>query len=175
MVRLLSCVLLVALWAPAACLGQTGKIVWLNVESAILSTDEGKKEFAVIQKFVDDKTAEMASMRSEFDSLKNQLSVQGSKLTDEARADLQYQISVKETDLQRFQQDTQREIDNRRDRATSGILKKLETVIDKVAREKGLDAVLVPPGDASALTDALRRVISDRRLADRLVSLESAT
>ncbi|MAT05025.1 MAG: phosphatidylinositol alpha-mannosyltransferase [Acidimicrobiaceae bacterium] len=34
----------------------------------------------------------------------------------------------------------------------------------------GLDAVLVPPGDASALGDALRRVISDRHLADRLVT-----
>ena len=121
---------------------QAGKIVWLNTEQAVFSCDEGKNEFAEIQKFVDEKNSEMGNMRKEYDSLNNQLNVQGSKLTDEARADLQYQISVKETTLQRFQQDTQGEITRKRDRAGAYILKRMQPVIEKIARERGYAAVL---------------------------------
>lgn len=149
MSRLLSCVLFAAFCLPASALCQTaanaaaqmGKIGWLNVDTAVLSCDEGKNEFAQIQKFVDEKTAEMTDMRKEFESLKNQMSVQGSKLTDEARADLDYQISSKDTQLQRFQQDTQGEINNKRDRAYAYILKRMQPVMEKLAKDKNLAAI----------------------------------
>ena len=66
----------------------TAKLAWLNLEQAIFSCDEGKREFAEVQKFVDKKNSELEAIRKETDTLKSQLSVQGSKLTDEARADL---------------------------------------------------------------------------------------
>jgi Skp family chaperone for outer membrane proteins len=113
------------------------------METAILSCDEGKNEFAEIQKYVEGKSADLDAMRKEYENLKNQLSVQGSKLTDEARADLEYQITTKETQLQRFQQDTQGEINNKRDRVTNYILKRLQDVVEKAAREKGYAAVMV--------------------------------
>jgi Skp family chaperone for outer membrane proteins len=121
---------------------QAGKIVWVNAEQAVYSCDEGKNEYTEIQKFVDEKNTEMSNMRKEYESLNNQLSVQGSKLTDEARADLQYQISIKETALQRFQQDTQADITNKRNRADAYILKRMQPVIEKIARERGFAAVL---------------------------------
>jgi outer membrane protein len=151
MIRLLSRILLAATWISVIGLSQAvaqtatpqgGKIVWLNTEQAVYSCDEGQEEFTKVQKFVDEKNAEMGTMRKDYESLNNQLNVQGSKLTDEARADLQYQISVKETELQRFQQDTQREITNRRDRAGAYILKRMQPIIDKIAREKKYTAVL---------------------------------
>jgi outer membrane protein len=122
--------------------GQMGKIVWLNIDTVLFSCDECKNEFGEIQKFVDGKNAELSDLRKEYDSLKNQMSVQGSKLTDEARADLDYQITTKETELQRFSQDTQKEITNKRDRVTNIILKNLQVVVDKFARDRGLSAVL---------------------------------
>jgi Skp family chaperone for outer membrane proteins len=121
---------------------QAGKIVWVNAEQAVYSCDEGKNEYGEIQKYVDEKNTEMSNMRKEYDSLNNQLNVQGAKLTDEARADLQYQISVKETALQRFQQDTQADITNKRNRADAYILKRMQPVIEKIARERGYAAVL---------------------------------
>lgn len=123
------------------------------METAILSCDEGKKEFADIQKFVEGKSADLDTMRKDYESLKNQLSVQGSKLTDEARAELQYQITTKETQIQRFQQDTQAEINNKRDRVTNYIIKRLQLVVDKLAREKGLAAVLVFEPNRDAWVD----------------------
>ena len=151
MLRLLSCVLFAAICMPVGAIAQTattssaqmGKIVWLNVDTAVLSCEEGKQEFADIQKYVDQKTTEMNDMRKDFESLKNQLSVQGSKLTDEAAADLEYQISVKDTKLQRFQQDTQSEINNKRDRAYAYIIKRMQPVLEKMAKDRGHAAVLV--------------------------------
>jgi len=149
MIRLISRVPFAALWTAVICIAaqnavaQTGKIVWINMETAVLSCEEGKKEFADIQKFVEGKSADLDAMRKEFDGLKNQLSVQGSKLTDEARADLQYQITTKETQIQRFQQDTQNEINRKRDNVMNYIIKRLQLVVDKLAREKGLAAVVV--------------------------------
>ena len=129
----------------------------LGLDTIYIQAKKWKPESTVgrpeIQKFVEAKTAEMDEMRKEFESLKNQLSVQGSKLTDEARADLEYQITTKETQIQRFQQDTQGEINNRRDRATSYIIKRLQFVIDKVAREKGFAAVMVLRQDRDAWID----------------------
>jgi outer membrane protein len=151
MIRLLSRILLAALSisiisilpiAAQNAAAQTGKIAWINMETAILSCDEGKKEFAEIQKYVEGKSAELDALRKEFENLKNQLSVQGSKLTDEARTDLEYDISTKETQLQRFQQDTQAEITNKRDRVFNYILKRLQDVIENVARAKGLAGVM---------------------------------
>jgi Skp family chaperone for outer membrane proteins len=150
MIRLLSRVLCAALLIPvmgisqtetSGSAAQTGKIVWLNVDTAILSCDECKNEFTEIQKFVDGKSSELNNMRKEFETLKNQLSAQGSKLTDEARADLEYDITAKETELQRFSQDTQKDINNRRDRITSFLIKKIQLVVDKYARARGLAAV----------------------------------
>jgi Skp family chaperone for outer membrane proteins len=92
----------------------------------------------------------MEVMRKELDKLKNDLSRQGNRITDEARAEQEDIIEAKDVALQRFQQDTQKEINARRDKATSALGKKLVPVIEKVAKEKGLSAVQVlsPTRDA---------------------------
>jgi Skp family chaperone for outer membrane proteins len=129
------------------------KIGWLAMEPAILSTDEGKREFSEIQRFVDAKNVELENLRKELDNLRNQLGVQGSKLTDEARGELEDQIETKNTALERFQQDTQREIENRRGRIANAVAKKMQTVIEKVAKEKGLSAVFYANASRDAWVD----------------------
>ena len=158
MSRLILRVLFAAFCMPLLGIAQTAaqapaKLAWINLEQAIFSCDEGKKEFAEVQKFVDAKNTELENLRKEAESLRNQLNVQGSKLTDEARSDLENQIDAKDTNLQRFQQDTQKEIDNRRVRATNYIGKRLLPVVEKVAKEKGLSAVLYFSSSRDAWVD----------------------
>ena len=117
------------------------KVAWVNLEQAIFNSDEGKREFGIVQKFVDEKNSQLESLKKELDTLKSQLQIQGQKLTDEARADLEEQIEAKDTNLQRFQQDTQKEIDARRVKTTNYIGRKMLPVIEKLAKEKGLSAV----------------------------------
>jgi Skp family chaperone for outer membrane proteins len=157
---------LVALCVPVLAMAQTpvapqaapavigaAKIAWLNLQQAIFSCDEGKNEFSEVQKFVDSKNSELDALRKESEALRNQLNVQGSKLTDEARADLENQIDAKDTALQRFQQDTQKEIDSKRVRATNYIGKRMLPVIEKIAKEKGLSAVLIIDPNRDAWID----------------------
>ncbi len=144
--------------APAAV--GPAKIAWLNLEQAIFSTDDGKKEFGEVQKFVDRKNSELEALKKEVETLKNQLSIQGAKLTDDARADLEEQIEAKDTNLQRFQQDTQKEIDSRRVKTTNLIGRKMLPVIERVAKDKGLSAVVyINPSRDAYIDPAL--VITD--------------
>lgn len=157
MSRLMLHVLFAALWMPVLCIAQATsqppanqpsagigpvKVVWVNLEQAVYSCDEGKREFGEVQRFVDSKNTELASLRKEAESSRNQLDVQGSKLTDEARSDLEEQVEAKETALQRFQQDTQKEIEARRVRTGNYIGKRMLPVIEMLSKERGYNAVL---------------------------------
>ena len=128
--------------APAAGSFPTAKIAWMNLEQVIFTTDEGKSRFTEVQAFVDEKNKENDKLRAEMEKLRSQLQVQGSKLTDEARADLETQIDDKETAIKRFQEDTQKEIEGRRLRVTNYIGKRMQAVLEKLAKDKGIHAIL---------------------------------
>ena len=163
MSRLTLAVLFAALLIPALALAQApadssaaipaAKIAWMDLQQVVFSVDEGKVRFAEVQKYVDDKNKENDALRNELDKLKNQLNVQGSKLTDDARADLEAQIDEKETALQRFQQDTQKEIENRRVRITNYLGRKMQDVLAQVAKDKGLNAILFFNSSRDAYVD----------------------
>lgn len=114
----------------------------MNIDQVIMSCDEGKRDFGELQKYVDQKTKEGEALNNDVNTLKNQLAIQGTKLTDEARADLEEQLEKKSTQLQRFQQDTQGQVDNRRTRIANRIAKKAQPLIEKASKEKGLSFVL---------------------------------
>jgi Skp family chaperone for outer membrane proteins len=137
------------------------KIAWINLDQVILTCDEGAKMFGEIQNFVDAKTNEMDVLRKELDTLRNQLSMQGSKLKEEARAELEEQIESKDVGLQRFQQDTQKDINAKRDRATNALGKKLLPVIEKIAKEKGLQAVQILNSSRDAWIDPALIITED--------------
>jgi outer membrane protein len=128
----------------------TAKVAWMNVEQAVLTCDEGAKMVDQIQKFVDAKNSELEALRKEAEDLRNKLSVQGPKLTDEARQDLEDKAVTKDSLLQRFEEDTRKDITTRKDRLTGYISKRMGPIIEKVAKAKGLDAILIfnPSRDA---------------------------
>jgi outer membrane protein len=162
--RLMLGVLFIALFLPAFGAAQTAekapaapaapltaaKVAWMNVEQAVLTCDEGAKMVDQIQKYIETKNAELDGLRKELEDLRTKLSVQGSKLTDDARQELEDKAEAKDTILQRFEQDTRKDINARKDRLTSYISKRMGPVIEKVAKAKGLDAVLIfnPSRDA---------------------------
>lgn len=117
------------------------RIAWINLEEAVFKCEEGKRELGEVQSFVTKKNQELQALQKELDNLRSQLQVQAAKLTDEARTDMEQQIDMRDTALQRFQQDTQKEIDSRRNRVTNSVGRKMVPIIEKVAKEKGLSAL----------------------------------
>ena len=157
--RLLLVALVALLTLPSAGIAQTAdtvihkptvKIGWMNVDQAITTNDEAVRIISDIQKFVDTKNNELEAMKRDSDDLRNRLEVQGSRLTDEALMDLEEKVIAHDVTLQRFQEDTNRDIESRRQRLYSSISAKMGPVIEKVAIEKGFDAVLIfdPQRDA---------------------------
>jgi outer membrane protein len=166
--RLVLSILFAAIWMPFFGMAQTAsqtpaapapavigasKIAWMNLEQAVLTSDEGKTMVADIQRWVDSKNTENDGLRKEMEALRNQLSVQGAKLTDEARSELEDQIEAKDTVLQRFQQDTQKDIESKRVKMTNYLAKRMQPVIERVAKEKGLSAVLIFNSSRDAYVD----------------------
>jgi len=154
--RLLLTAFVAALMLPATGVAQTaahtptGKIGWISIDLVVTTCDEGARTINDIQKFIDDKNNQLDTMRRDYDDLRNRLEVQASRLTDEARMDLEEKAVTQEVALQRFSEDTQRDIDFRRQRLYNTISGKLGPVFEKVAADMGLDAIQVfdPQRDA---------------------------
>ena len=157
--RILLVVLIAALTLPAAGIAQTAetavhaptvKIGWMDVDQAVRACDEGVRIINDIQKYIDTKNSELDVMRRDAEDLRTKLEVQGSKLTDDARMDLEERARAQEINLQRFSEDTNRDIEYRRQRLYTTITSKMGSIIEKVAIDKGLDAITIfdPQRDA---------------------------
>jgi outer membrane protein len=158
--------LFATLWMPALCLAQTpapetqpattigpAKLGWMNLEAAMVSCDEGKKMWGDIQKFAETRRADLATMNKELETLRTQVEVQGPKLTDDAQADLQSQADAKGLALQRAQEDSQKEFEARRLKMMGYISKRMQPVIEKLAKEKGLNGILIFDRNRDAWVD----------------------
>jgi Skp family chaperone for outer membrane proteins len=117
------------------------KIALVNIQQAVITCDEGKREDARVQDHIKQKNDELQKLQKELESLRTAFEVGSEKLTDIARMELAETIDTKSTALERFQQDTQKDIENRRTRWQNTIAKKMLTVIEKIAKEKNLTLV----------------------------------
>jgi outer membrane protein len=117
------------------------KIAFVNIQVAVATSEEGKKEGDTLQQFIDAQSKVLQDKQKALEALRNQFDIQGSKLSDDARQDLADSIDVKDTELQRFQQDIQNEINRRRQKYQTAIVRKMSTVLAKLAKDKGLSAV----------------------------------
>jgi Skp family chaperone for outer membrane proteins len=117
------------------------KIAVVNIQEIVMTCDEGKREEARLQDYIKLMNDELQKRQKEVETLRTTYEVGATKLTDEARDDLAEQIEIKNTALERFQQDTSKDIDKRRSRYQNVIAKKVLTVIEKLAKEKDLTMV----------------------------------
>ncbi|MBM3790791.1 MAG: OmpH family outer membrane protein [Acidobacteria bacterium] len=145
--------------SPPAAIG-AAKVAWVDLEQVIMLCEEGKRELTELQQLIDKRTAEMRGLQQEAQFLADQLRVQGDKLRVEAREELQGQIENKNIQLQRFQEDSQKEVDYRRARITNSMTGKVLPVIQDVAKARGLSFVMyLNPSVAAWVDPAL--VITD--------------
>jgi len=175
--RIMLRVLFATLWMPILCMAQTpapqapetqapttigpAKLGWMNLEAAMVTCDEGKKMWTDIQKFAETRRGELANMNKELETIRTQLEVQGPKLTDEAQADLQSQADAKSLALQRAQEDSQKEFEARRLKMMNYISKRMQPVIEKLAKEKGMSAIFIFDRNRDAWVDTSLNVTED--------------
>jgi outer membrane protein len=127
--------------APVAT-GPGTKIGTISMEQAIFATNEGRRDFEALSKKLEPKQNELKGQNDEIESLKKQLSTQGDKLNDDARANLVKQIESKQKSLDRQLQDAREDAQNQQNEIAQRILQKLGPVLIKYATDNGFGMIV---------------------------------
>lgn len=109
----------------------------------VYETDEGKTEISKVQEFINKKQTEYDAKKTDLDKLTEQYQNQQRNLNPETRAEMEKTVAAKNTELKRFQEDTQAEIDRQRDAILGKLGQKIQSLIDDFARENGYGVIFV--------------------------------
>lgn len=150
---------------PTGATSSLGKIGIINMQQAILASNEGQRDFQTLSKKFEPKQAELKGMNDEVDNLKKQLNTQGDKLNDLARANLVKSIEGKQKELQRNLEDAQSDFQSQQNDILQQVGQKMMQVLDKYAKVNGYALVLdvsnqnSPVLWAGASTDLTRAIV----------------
>ena len=141
------CVFLMAgfsLMMPYCLLAQAGahKIGLLNVFKAISECTEGKLALGEFQKKVDAKREELEKKNNEIQELQKQLQSQARTLNDESRAALTKSIDSKTTELQRSQDDAQKEFGQMQNEILGRIGNRVGPLVQQYAKENSFTLIV---------------------------------
>jgi outer membrane protein len=128
--------------APATAAKTGTRVGTINIQGAIFASNEGRRDFDVLQKKLEPKQNELKNQSDELDGLKKQLSTQGDKLNEEAAATLRKQIETKQKSLERAGQDFQEEVGTQQNEIASRILQKMAPMIVKYAQDNGYSMIV---------------------------------
>ena len=92
--------------------GTGSKLGTINIEQAVVGSNEGQRDFEVLRKKLEPKQNELKQQNDELESLQKQFQTQSDKLNDDARATLQKQIETKKKSFDRAVQDAQEDFQN---------------------------------------------------------------
>lgn len=157
----------IALALPVAAAAQTSppKIGVMNVLRAIVECSEGKQANEEFQKKYEAKREELSKKQKELETLQQQLKSQAATLNDEARAALTKNIDGKTTDLQRSQEDAEKEFNELRNQIFNRIGSKLAPLVQQYAKEKNFTLVL----DSSSQTTQLTYIDPTTDITDEVI------
>lgn len=123
--------------APAAPRFQEGlKYAYINVQRVAAESAEGKAATDKVKAFQDQKVRELNEKNKAMQSAQQKLEQGGGVMSDAARGQLQAEIEKQTRDVQRFTEDAQQEVQAFTQQLQQEFERKLNPIIDKVARDK---------------------------------------
>jgi len=112
------------------------KYAYVNVQAVAAASIEGRAATEKVKAFQDQKVKELNDKNKVLQSAQQKLDQGGSVMNDQARAQLQTEIERQTRDVQRFTEDAQQEVQNFTQQLQQEFERKLNPIIDKVAKEK---------------------------------------
>ncbi len=152
-------VLLCALGGATAFGQSANKIAIINMQDALMRTQEGQKLARELQDKYGPTRKRLETQRQEVESLKDQLSRGANTMSDEARRKLTREIQTKERNMQRDAEDAQQEFNETQQKASKLMVEKLMAVIDKHAKANGFSIVFDVSAPQSPVLFALNEVL----------------
>jgi outer membrane protein len=130
--------------APAAPLVkfQDGlKYAYIRIDRIAAESGEGKALNERVKALNDQKVRELNEKNKALQSVQQKLESGGSVLNDAARAQLQAEVERQQRDIQRFTEDAQQDLQGLQQQLQEEFTKKLNPILDKVAKEKQVHMV----------------------------------
>lgn len=125
--------------APAAATTTTvagiNKVGIINIQGAILASNEGRRDLEALDKKFDPKRTELQNLSKDIEDMKKQLNTQGDKMNEDARGTLVRSLETKQKAMQRASEDAQNEYQQQQAEVAQRILQKMAPLIDKFAKD----------------------------------------
>jgi outer membrane protein len=123
--------------APAAMAPVAGvsKVGIINIQGAIMASNEGRRDLEALDMKFDPKRTELQNLNKEIEDLKKQLNTQGDKMNEDARGNLVRSLETKQKSMQRASEDAQNEYQQQQSEIAQRILQKMAPLIDKFAKD----------------------------------------
>jgi outer membrane protein len=141
----------------------------IDVNQLVQDSAAGKEAMLRLKKAQDAKVAERKKLTDDMDALQKQLDAQRSTLTDSKIADLQKQIEDKQIALRRFDDDTQQQLEELKQKELSGLEKQIMPIIQELGKERKLQLIfnkyqsgLVYADDSIDITDEVLKRFNTR-------------
>ena len=117
------------------------KYAYLRVDVIAASSIEGRAANEKVKALNDQKVRELNERNKALQTAQQKLEQGGTVLNDVARAQLQQEVERQQRDIQRFTEDAQQDVQALQQQLQEDFQRKLNPVVDRVAREKQVHMV----------------------------------
>ncbi|HUQ50254.1 MAG TPA: OmpH family outer membrane protein [Terriglobales bacterium] len=142
------------------------KIGVIDIQRAIVATNEGRRDFEALTKKFEPKQTELKTLNDEVENLKKQLTAQGDKLNEDERGNRARTIQQKEKNLQRLLEDAQQEFQTAQNELAQRIGQKMMAIVEKYARANGIALVVDGSNPQSGLIWAAEQTNISQAIVD---------
>lgn len=118
------------------------KVAVINMQQAVLDTEEIKKASADLETKYKPRQAELQKIQAELQDIQSKLQAGQGKLTPQQESDLTFQGQRRQRDLQRLGEDLQQEVEAERSAILSTAGRKMAAAVQRVADARGFDVVI---------------------------------
>lgn len=118
------------------------KVGVIQIQTALLSTTEGKKAADDLQTRYEPKRQEIAEKQKELAALREQLNKGSNTMSNEAKQSLALEIDQKNRSLSRLAEDAQADFEQDRNRILQDLGQRMMVVIQKYAQDNGYSVIL---------------------------------
>ena len=126
---------------PPAPFPAGAKVAFINPQRIFQESAEGKAALTRVKTVTDKKQADNNAKQKALADNQAKLQASGGVMSDAARGQLEKEIEKQQVELQRFQQDAQAEIQELQNEVQNEFARKVQPLIDQLAKEKGLHLV----------------------------------
>lgn len=126
----------------AAAAAASGGIAVIDVQRVVQDSAVGKKALAEVTALKDKKQAEIDQKQNAIQAMQDKLDKQKDILSADAQDKLRDDIAKSVTDLRRFKEDAEQDIQNRLNAALKSMEDRVMPIIQKLGNDKGYSAII---------------------------------